>query len=204
MTWAIFNEEPNTAAIGELLSSTSDRVVAVVGRALLDEHVRRTLRRRLRASGVTEGLLKQDAPLGNVGPKIDLLYLLHAFERPVYQALKAIAGVRNFFAHELDASFQSQDPRLLAHMDNLSLHKSRSHYPHHLFSWKDTEAPIEQINNNRDQFIANLKLGLLALMQDRVSHHKNSNERLTPQEIEEKYRARAARKAQEAEAKGVP
>jgi hypothetical protein len=67
-------------------------------------------------------------------------------------------------------------------MDNLSLHKSRSHYPHHLFSWKDTEAPIEQINNNRDQFIVNLKLGLLALMQDRVSHQENSNERLTPQD----------------------
>ena len=73
-----------------------------------------------------------------------------------------------------------------------------SHYPHHLFSWKDTEAPIEQINNDRDQFIVNLKLGLLALMQDRVSHHKHSNEQLTHEEIEEKFRARAARKAREA------
>ncbi|WP_372928675.1 hypothetical protein [Methyloceanibacter sp.] len=197
MTWAIFEEEPNTVAIGELLSSKSDRVVAVVGGALLDEHLQRTLIRRLRKSGVIDGLIKQDAPLGNVGPKIDLLYLLQAFEKPMYQALKAIAGVRNFFAHELDASFQSQDSKFLDHMKYLNLHKSRSHYPHHWLPWEDTKVPLEPINNNRDQFIVNLKLGLLALMQDRVSHHRHSNDQLTRKEVEEKFRARAARKGQE-------
>ena len=197
MTWAIFKEEPNTVAIGELLSSRSDRVVAVIGGALLDEHVRRTLLRRLRESRVTDGLIKQDAPLGNVGPKIDLLYLLHALEKPTYQALKAVAGVRNFFAHELDASFQSEDPKFLDHMRYLTLQTSRTLYPHPRHPWEDTEVPLEPISNNRDQFVVNLKLGLLALMQDRVSHHRHSNEQLTQREIEEKFRARAARKGRE-------
>lgn len=108
MTWAIFHDD-HTAAIGELVSSPSERVSAVVGGALLDEHVRRTLSKRLRISGVATGLFKTDALIGNVGPKIDLLYLLYAIDERTFKALKGIAGVRNFFAHNLTASFNSTE-----------------------------------------------------------------------------------------------
>jgi hypothetical protein len=186
MTWAIFHDT-HTAAIGELISSKSERVSAVVGGALLDDHVQRTLSERLRNSRVAVWLLKTDAPLGNVGPKIDLLYLLHAIDKPTFKALRGIAGVRNFFAHNLTASFESTDERFLEGMCNLTLHEGRSRYPHHLYSWRESEQPIEPIKDKRDQFVVNLKLGLIALMQDRVCHRTHSNQPLTREEIQAKF-----------------
>jgi hypothetical protein len=186
MTWAIFHDD-HTAAIGELISSRSERVSAVVGGALLDEHAKRTLLERFRNSGVIAGLFRIDAPLGNVGPKIDLLYLLYGIDKPMFKALKAIVGVRNFFAHNLTASFESIDPSFLEHMSNLTLHEGRSVYPHHLYSWRDADVTIEPIGNKRDQFIVNLKLGLLALMQDRVRHESHGNDALMLEEIQGKF-----------------
>jgi hypothetical protein len=186
MTWAIFHDD-HTAAIGELISSPSDRVTAVVGGALLDEHVQRTLSERLRDSRRTGWLLKTDNPLGNVGPKIELLYILYAIDKPTFKALKGIAGVRNFFAHNVTASFTSADPLFLEHMAPLTLDVGKLVYPHHLYSWRDSEVAIEQIRNNRDWFIVNLKLGLLALMQDRVRHEANGNDALTLEEIRAKF-----------------
>jgi hypothetical protein len=52
-------------------------------------------------------------------------------------------------------------------MDNLTMHAGRPVYPHHLYSSRDSAVEIEPINGSRDQFIVNLKLGLLALMRDR-------------------------------------
>ena len=92
MPWAIFEDKPDTKAIIELISSKSGRVAAVVGGALLDEHVRETLLERLRDSGVAQRLLKIEGPLGNLGPKIDLLYLLHAFDKQTYKTLKGLSG----------------------------------------------------------------------------------------------------------------
>jgi DNA-binding MltR family transcriptional regulator len=183
MPWAIFEDTPDKAAIIELVSSKSERVLAVVGGALLDEHVRRTLSERFRKSGVADGLLKTDAPLGNLGPKIDLLYLLHAIEKPTRAALNGLAEVRNFFAHNLDASFRSSDKKFLDAIGRLTLHENKSHYPHHLFD-RDTRHEIEPVgDDNVTKFIINLQLALIALMRDRVSHVTHTNQPLTDDEI---------------------
>src|SRR5262249_32745958 len=92
MPWAIFPE--HTKALGEIISGSSERVTAIVGGALLDETVTRTLAERLHNDPDTiQRILGIDRPLGNVGPKIDMLYLLHAIDSEMRHALKGISGV---------------------------------------------------------------------------------------------------------------
>lgn len=176
MTWAILGDS-NTRAIGEMISTDSERVLAVVGGALLDEHVNRTLSERLRDdSGAVVQLLGVDRALGNMGPKIDLLYLLYGLDTQTRSALKALTNVRNYFAHNLDVSFDSIDKTFVSSLGQLKLHEGITHYPNPLMEGAKSEYSIEPIKNRRDQFTVNLKLGLIALMQDRQSHLVHSNE----------------------------
>lgn len=176
MPWAIFEDKSDTKAIIELISSNSPRVAAIIGGALLDEHLRETLLERLRESGVAERLVRIEGPLGNLGPKIDLLYLLHAFEKQTYKALKGISQIRNFFAHHLDASFTSSDEKFVEAMKALTLHEGKSHYPDP-HSDKDTSLKIEDVgHDNQIRFLVNLKISLLELMRDRASHVRHTNQ----------------------------
>jgi hypothetical protein len=72
-------------------------------------------------------------------------------------------------------------------MDRLNLHEGRTHYPHHIIGG-DGPHPIEAVTDNRSRFIVNLKLGLIALMRDRVSHVDHGNKLLTEDEIREKFK----------------
>src|SRR5262245_34070012 len=188
MTWAVLPDDKYTRAVIELLTeaakpSGSERVMAVVGGALLEEAVDRTLRERLiDHPAVIKNLLEPDRPLGNIATQIDLLYLLGAFDNRTRGALKGIARVRNFFAHRTDASFDSLDKDFTDAMKRLVLYEGRTHYPHHLFG-PDSTVSIEPVTTKRDQFVVNLKIGLIALMRDRISHHDHSNKPRTEQEM---------------------
>lgn len=174
MTWAIFSDEHGRAII-EILESGSERVAAIVGGALLDRTLRRTLAERLRDDkDISSKLLKISGALGNAGPKIDLLYQLYAFEKSVRDALYGLSTVRNFFAHNLDASFDSHEKNISDAMKLLSLHENVKYYPH-LIPHEDSVIEIEAITNNHVRFLVNLKLCLIALMRDRVSHDMYSN-----------------------------
>src|SRR5262245_11368858 len=126
MTWAIFPDDKYARALIELLTAGSERVMAVVGGTLLEEAVDRTLRERLLddRAGRVDSLLLADRPLGNLGPKITLLYLLGAFDEETRSAMRGIAGVRNFFAHNLDASFDSTDKKFITAITRLKLHEN--------------------------------------------------------------------------------
>ena len=137
---------------------------------------------------IARKLLKVNAPLGNTVPKIDLLYMLQAFEKPVRNALYGLSNARNFYAHNLDASFNSQKKEMVDAMKLLALHEDRKVYPHHIYEG-DADIPIETIKNNRGRFIVNLKLCLIALMHDRVSHDTWSNKPLTKTALREQKRA---------------
>jgi hypothetical protein len=184
MTWAIFDDS-HYRAIGEIITTGSERVVAVVSGAFLEETVERTLKERLRdAPDVIKILLKPERPLGNIAPQIDLLHLLYAFDDPTRKTLKGIAAVRNFFAHNLDATFESDE--VVKGIDRLVLHENKSHYPNPRLGG-DSNEPIEPIENRRTRFIVNLKLGLLELMRDRVSHRLHTNEMLTDEDIRSQF-----------------
>jgi hypothetical protein len=187
MTWAVFPGDKYMRAVVELLTeaakpSGSERVMAVVGGALLEEATERTLKERLINDPAVKNLLDPERPLGNMAPQIDLLYLLGAFDDKTRKALKSLGSVRNFFAHHIDASFDSLDEDFVQAMKRLVLHEGRAHYPHHLFG-PDSKVPLEPVTSRRDQFKVNLQLGLIALMRDRVGHHTHTNMPRTEQEL---------------------
>lgn len=187
MAWAVFSDA-HLRAIGEMIQSGSERITAIVGAALLDDTLRGTLAERFRDDkDIAKKLLKVNGPFGNLGPKIDILYMLKAFEKPTWDTLNGIAEVRNFFAHNLDASFDSKHENMVNALKRLVLNENRTHYPHHLFR-RDTKHPLEPIRSNRDRFIVNLQLCLIALMQDRVSHETHSFEPRTEEQIRETIR----------------
>lgn len=186
MAWAIFDES-HSWAIKEIVDARSERVIAVVGGALLEEAVERTLRERLRNDpDAVKTLFAPDRPLGNVAPQIDMLYLLSAIDVDTRAALKGLAGVRNFFAHDIAATFDSSDKNFAQSLKRLALHNTRSHYPNPR-SGVDSDIPIESVDSNKSRFIVNLKLGLLDLMRDRVSHRVYTNEPMTSQEIRAQF-----------------
>ncbi len=188
MTWAIFRVE-HLRAIGEIISAGSGTVAAILGGVMLDDTLRRTLSERLRNDkNIASKLLKVNGALGNTGPKIDLLYMLGAFDKPVRNALYGLSEIRNFFAHNLDASFDSQTKELLDPIQKLILHEDRKYYPHRIYD-ENSKAKIEEVENNRAIFIVNLKFCLIALMRDRVSHDTWSNKPLTKTAIREQKRA---------------
>ena len=176
MTWAVFDDE-HVQAIGEILTAHSHpRIIAVVGGALLDEHLQRTLAERLRNdTKIRDRLFEITRPIGQAGPRNDLLYMLQAYDKKLWKANDGIISIRNFFAHNLAASFDSTDNKFITAMNKLQLHEQRQFYPDHK-DWSDTTKPIEPVKNNRVKFLVNLKLSLLALMHDRVSHEPYSNQ----------------------------
>ena len=92
--WAVFPGDEHIQAVKELVLTKSGRVGAVVGGALLDQAVNRTLRERFRDDdGIANSILGFDRPLGNLGPKIDVLYLLGAFDKKTH-GTEAKIGVR--------------------------------------------------------------------------------------------------------------
>lgn len=186
MTWALFGEQ--SKAVIEILQTSSDRVAAVVGGALLDSTLDRTLKERLRNdSDIAKKLLRVGGALGNTVPKSDLLYMLHAFEKPTLKALWGLSKIRNFFAHNLGASFDSKDRELADGLSLLKLHEGRKMYPHHLFS-RDSKEAVEPTTSKRSLFLVNLKLCLLALMRDRVSHYTWTNQPLPVRKLREQLR----------------
>lgn len=201
MTWAIFDDS-HLRGIAEIIHSGSERVTAIVGGALLDDTLRRTLAERLRDDkDTTKKLLKVNGALGNTGPKIDLLYQLYAFRKPERNALCGLTEARNYFAHNLDASFDSTAEKMVEAIKKLKLHENREFYPHHLFD-QDSDHVIEPVTNNRERFEVNLKLCLLVLMRDRMSHVTWSNTPVTEDQIRERLeREREAREGERAQQK---
>jgi hypothetical protein len=194
MTWAVFPDEAHERALDELATTKSERVVAVVGGAMLERHVTRTLIERLRNEEPAERLLNvMNGTLGTIAPKIDLLYLLGSFDEATRKTMKGLACVRNVFAHHLDASFDHPSSELKGHLDRLTLHKGREYYPHRY--GPDSNNAIEPIKSNRDLFLVNLKLALLFLMRDRCSHEMYTNKPYPEDQLREMYQA--AREAEE-------
>jgi hypothetical protein len=193
--WALFPGDKHIQAVSELIAATqnSERVVAIVGGSLLEDAVETTLRERLlNIKGVVDSLMGHDRALGATGPKIDLLHLLGAFDDKTRNALKGLTRIRNCFAHTLDASFISPNKELRGNLKRLALHEGRTHYPHHLFG-PDSDVEIESIITNQDRFIVNLRLALLFLMRDRISHHPYSNCAFTEDQLLAKYPTRYER-----------
>ena len=182
MTWAVFSDD-HRRAIEEIEASPSERMVAIVGVAVLDNTLNRTVQERLSKDADTaRKLFKINGALGNTDPKIDLLWLLGGCERSVRNAMYGLAKIRNRFAHNLSINFDSTDEMMQEGFNLLTLHEGRSHYPHHILK-QDSEIAIEPPKNKREVFLVNLKVCLLYLMRDRVSHQAHTNIPLSDEEL---------------------
>lgn len=179
MVWAILSDDQN-AAIKELTESQqSDRIVAVIGGAMLDDSVRRALEQRLRPKdGTTDmnnKLFRVGGPLGNTGPKIDLGYQLYMLDKPHRNAMHGLSEIRNLFAHNLSMSFADQGTKMKEASAKLLLHEGITHYPDPLLNMEDAMPELEPTTTPRDRFLVNLKLGLLWLAADYFKHESWSN-----------------------------
>ena len=103
MVWALLNQAQNVALNELIEGQKSDRIVAIVGGAMLDDSLRHAIEQRLRfAKDMNEKLFKVGGPLGNTAPKIDLGYQLYMFEKPMRNTMYGMTEIRNLFAHRLD------------------------------------------------------------------------------------------------------
>ena len=103
VAWSIGNVQWN-GALKELVEHQhSDRVVVVVGVAVLEDTLKNAMISRFRSSAghrtnVNEKLFRPGGPLGFLTPKIDLAYQMYMFEKPIRNAMYGIADIQNLFA----------------------------------------------------------------------------------------------------------
>jgi hypothetical protein len=60
--------------------------------------------------------------MGFAIPKIDMLYMLGAFDRTTRNGMHGLAEVRNYFAHNIDATFDSTEKKMTDAMANTKSH----------------------------------------------------------------------------------
>jgi hypothetical protein len=138
-----------------------------------------------------------------MAPKIMMLFMLGAFEKSVRETLYGLAEIRNHFAHHLDASFESDAKAITDAFKKLTLHEGRTVWPHYYLK-EDSRSTIDPTDTKRDIFIVNLRLCLIELMRDRVSHVPWSNEPLSAEEIKAGYEDLEAEKIERAKAMPFP
>jgi hypothetical protein len=176
MVWAVLNQAQGLALKELIEGQKSDRIVAVVGGAILDDSLRRALELRLRQDeDMNEKLFRPNGPLGNLQPKIDLAYQLYMFEKPLRNTLYGLAEIRNLFAHQLNMHFSSPSKKMKDAIAKLKLHEGITHYPSIVAGVGNTNYPIEDMPQTRDLFFVNLKLSLTMLMADAGKHKLWSN-----------------------------
>jgi hypothetical protein len=178
VVWAILNRDQQ-AALREITKFDSDRVMAILGGAMLDDSLRRTLEHRFRPDEkVNENLFKVTGALGNLRPKIDLAYQLYMIEKPMRNTMYGINEIRNTFAHNMNGSLNTPDEKLQASLKQLTLHETERVYkpPSHNAKVEDQLLRIvEPVTDDKTRFIVNLKICLMWLMGDFSRHIANSN-----------------------------
>ena len=174
MVWAVINPAIGKA-IEEFADSTSHRIVAVVGGAVVEESLRRALETRLRFGDDSEKFFDPiNGPLGPFAAKVRLGYLLHMYDEPERDCLNAIVRIRNIFAHRLDVTSLDQDNgELRKATAKLILQTRYNHYPHpfHDGNSERVEAPADM----RETLIINMRICMVLLMRDLKLHQAYTN-----------------------------
>jgi len=89
----------------------SDRVIAIVGAAYLDDVIGNLLRKIfISDSDVADNILRPDAPLGSNGSRYQLAFCLGLIRKHQFDDLKLAAKIRNYFAHNYKCSSFDEAP----------------------------------------------------------------------------------------------
>jgi DNA-binding MltR family transcriptional regulator len=82
------------------LGSESDRGLAVLVAALVEDVLKETYLRVLNPKAPLKDLVSMAGPLGNVSMRINMAFALRWITEPIYRNLRAMQRIRNRFAHE--------------------------------------------------------------------------------------------------------
>lgn len=92
-------------ALVEELNEQSDRGVAIVGAAWVEEAISESLESVLPANSKgKEGLFRADGPMSTFSAKIDLLHTLGLISELIRSDMHHLREVRNTFAHQITHS----------------------------------------------------------------------------------------------------
>ena len=96
---------PTTIAAFAEIENGADRTIAVVSGAILNSAVTDILRRDIKrddstySQDIQNRVFQPDGPLGNLGPKSWMMYLLGYLSESALRDLAAFMKIRNLFAH---------------------------------------------------------------------------------------------------------
>ena len=95
------------------LNDESDRAVALIVTAWLDDILVEMIKRKLVADKkIVEEVFRHDAALGTFSSRISLAYLVRCFSKEVYSNLHIMRTIRNDFAHDRnDLDFTNESVR---------------------------------------------------------------------------------------------
>lgn len=87
------------------LQTSSDRAIAIIGAVLIDNGLRALISAHLRTDqAVDNELFQPTGPLGSLGPKARLAYMMSLVEKHAYDDILLVEHIRNRFAHRLDCN----------------------------------------------------------------------------------------------------
>jgi DNA-binding MltR family transcriptional regulator len=102
MVWWVGGSKTIEEAIQQI-ERNSDRAIGIIAAAMLEEHITNAIKRRWHESpAMVRRMLQVDGPLGNFGPKIDLVFLMGLISADGHHDMILIKKIRNKFAHYLD------------------------------------------------------------------------------------------------------
>ena len=98
MVWWVGGSKTIEEAIQQI-ERNSDRAIGIIAAAMLEEHITNAIKRRWHESPATvRRMLQVDGPLGNFGPKIDLVFLMGLISPEGHRDMTLIKKIRNKFA----------------------------------------------------------------------------------------------------------
>lgn len=110
--------------LAEAMKTDSDRAVAIVGAALVEDRLADGLERFMRPDKKTfERLTDFTGPLGSFSQKSSMAYMLGLVSKMAFEDLEVMRKIRNKFAHSLAiASFET--PVIKSKLNSLQLYRS--------------------------------------------------------------------------------
>lgn len=106
------------------LKKETDRGMAILGAAMLDEKLKTILTNFLIKGKQAERLLNgPNAPIGTFSAKLDMAFAVGLISEDEYQDAEIIRKIRNDFAHKFDLKFSFGNESVAARCKNFSIAK---------------------------------------------------------------------------------
>jgi DNA-binding MltR family transcriptional regulator len=118
-----FEEKLTPEETAAFFEQSSDRAMAVIWGAIVENHLTGVLRLLMRRDNeaVANELFKPTGPLGAFGTKIRVAYMLRIIEPASYNDYLIVSKIRNAFAHDLSKT-SFEDQQISAWIKNMNIY----------------------------------------------------------------------------------